>query len=59
MDKLNKGFNASLVQPEARKKIAEMGLTVVANTPEQAAQLVNNEIQRWSAVIKTANIKAD
>lgn len=59
VDKLNKGFNASLAQPEARKKIAEMGLTVVANTPEQAAQLVNNEIQRWSAVIKQAGIKPD
>ena len=59
VDKLNEGFNASLAQPEARKKIAEMGLTVVANTPEQAAQLVNNEIQRWSAVIKQAGIKPD
>ncbi|WP_026437641.1 tripartite tricarboxylate transporter substrate binding protein [Acidovorax sp. JHL-9] len=59
VDKLNKEFNASLAQPEARKKIAEMGLTVVANTPAQATQLVNSEIQRWSAVIQQAGIKAD
>jgi tripartite-type tricarboxylate transporter receptor subunit TctC len=59
VDKLNKDINASLAQPEAKKKIAELGLTVVAGTPAQATQLVNSEIQRWSAVIKQAGIKAD
>ncbi len=59
VDKLNKSFNAALAQPEAKKKFAEMGMTVVANTPAQATQLVNSEIQRWSAVIKQAGIKAD
>ncbi|MDM0050000.1 tripartite tricarboxylate transporter substrate binding protein [Variovorax sp. J22R115] len=59
IDKLNKEFNAALAQPDAKKKIAEMGLTVVANTPAQANQLVASEIQRWSAVIKQAGIKAD
>jgi tripartite-type tricarboxylate transporter receptor subunit TctC len=59
VDKLNKAINASLAQPDARKKIAEMGLTVVASTPAQAAQWVDSEIQRWSAVIKQAGIKAD
>lgn len=59
IDRLNKEFNAALAQPDAKKKIAEMGLTVVANTPAQANQLVASEIQRWSAVIKQAGIKAD
>jgi len=59
VDMLNKEFNAALAKPEAKKKFAEMGMTVVANTPAQATQLVNSEIQRWSAVIKQAGIKAD
>jgi tripartite-type tricarboxylate transporter receptor subunit TctC len=59
VDKFNKDINAGLAQPEAKKKIAELGLTVVAGTPAQATQLVNSEIQRWSAVIKQAGIKAD
>jgi tripartite-type tricarboxylate transporter receptor subunit TctC len=59
IDKLNKSFNAALAQPEAKKKFAEMGMTVVANTPAQATQLVNSEIQRWTTVIKQAGIKAD
>jgi tripartite-type tricarboxylate transporter receptor subunit TctC len=59
IDKLNKSFNAALAQPEAKKKFAEMGMTVVANTPAQATQLVNSEIHRWTTVIKQAGIKAD
>ncbi len=59
VDKLNKDFNAALALPEAKKKIAEMGFSVVANSPAQATQFVNSEIQRWSAVIKQAGIKAD
>ncbi|WP_076997502.1 tripartite tricarboxylate transporter substrate binding protein [Variovorax sp. KK3] len=59
VDKLNKDINTALAQPEARKKIAEMGLTVVGNTPAQATQLVASEIQRWSAVIKQAGIKPE
>jgi tripartite-type tricarboxylate transporter receptor subunit TctC len=59
IEKLNKDIVASLSLPDARKKIDEMGLTVVGSTPAQAAQLVDSEIQRWSAVIKQAGIKAD
>jgi tripartite-type tricarboxylate transporter receptor subunit TctC len=59
VEKLNKAFNAALAQPETKTKFAEMGMTVVANTPAQATQLVNSEIQRWTAVIKQAGIKAD
>jgi tripartite-type tricarboxylate transporter receptor subunit TctC len=59
IDKLNKEINASLTLPDAKKRIAEMGLTVVANTPAQATQLVESEIARWGAVIKQAGIKAD
>lgn len=59
IDKLGKAINAALAQPEARKKFAEMGLTVVGSTPEQATQFVHSEIQRWSAVIKQAGIKPE
>jgi tripartite-type tricarboxylate transporter receptor subunit TctC len=50
---------ASLSLPDAKKRIDEMGLTVVGNTPAQATQLVESEIERWRAVIKQAGIKAD
>ncbi|NDZ18093.1 tripartite tricarboxylate transporter substrate binding protein [Variovorax sp. WS11] len=59
IDRLNKEIVASLSLPEARKKIDEMGLTAVGNSPAEATQLVNREIARWSEVIKQAGIKAD
>jgi len=59
IDKLGKAINAALAQPEAKKKFAEMGLTVVGSTPEQATLFVNSEIRRWSAVIKQAGIKPE
>jgi len=59
IDTLNKAITAALAQPEAKKMFAEMGLTVVGNMPEQATQFVTSEIQRWSAVIKQADIKPE
>lgn len=59
VDKLNKEITAALALPDTKKKISEMGLTVVGNTPAQATQFVNAEIQRWSAVIKQAGIKPE
>lgn len=59
VQKLSKDINAALAQPEAKKKIAEMGLTIVANTPAQASQFVSSEIQRWTTVIKQSGIKPD
>ncbi len=57
--KLNHEINASMSTPDAKQRLAAMGLNQVANSPEQASKLVSDEITRWSAVIKQANIKAD
>ncbi|GAA4335168.1 tripartite tricarboxylate transporter substrate binding protein [Pigmentiphaga soli] len=48
-----------LRQPAAQKRFTEMGLDIRADTPEEATQLVNDEIARWTDVVKTAHIKAD
>jgi hypothetical protein len=36
-----------------------MAFVPVANTPAQAAQLLDSEIARWSELIKQQNIKAE
>lgn len=59
VDRLHKEIVAGLSSPEAKKRFAELGLDPVGNTPAEAAKLVEDEIQRWSALIKAANIKAD
>ncbi|XAH23345.1 tripartite tricarboxylate transporter substrate binding protein [Xylophilus sp. GW821-FHT01B05] len=59
IDKLHKAIVESLALPDAKKRIDEMGLTVVGSTPAEAAALVKREIERWSAIIKQAGIKPD
>lgn len=50
---------AALNASEAKKRCAELGLDAVGNTPAQAAKLVNDEMDRWTAVIKAAGVKAE
>ena len=59
VERLNKEVIAALNTPETKKRLGDLGLDAVGNTPAQAAKLVDEEIQRWSAIIKAANIKAD
>jgi tripartite-type tricarboxylate transporter receptor subunit TctC len=59
VERLNREVIAALGAPDTRKRFADMALDGVGNTPAQAAKLLDEEIQRWSAVIKAANIKAD
>jgi tripartite-type tricarboxylate transporter receptor subunit TctC len=59
IDRLNKEIVSALANPDMKKRLADLGLDAVGNTPAQAAKLLDDEIQRWSVVIKAANIKAD
>ena len=57
--KLNHAIATTLTSPEGKRRLAEQGLTPVANTPVQASQLAAAEMQRWAAIIKSAGIKAE
>ena len=59
VNKLNQEINAGLLTPESLKRLKEMAFVPVANTPAQAAQLLESEIERWSALIKQQGIKAE
>jgi tripartite-type tricarboxylate transporter receptor subunit TctC len=59
VNKLNHEINAGLMTPESLKRLKEMAFVPVANTPAQAAQLLESEIARWSELIKQQNIKAE
>jgi tripartite-type tricarboxylate transporter receptor subunit TctC len=55
--KLNAEAAAALNTPAVREKMAGMGLFVVANTPEQFAELLKKEIPRWAKVVKDSGVK--
>jgi tripartite-type tricarboxylate transporter receptor subunit TctC len=59
IERLNQAIAAVLNGPESKKRFTELGVDTVGNSPAQATRLVADEIERWSAVIKAAGIKAE
>ena len=50
---------AVLQKPEAQKKMAELGLEPVSITPERFDAQIKSDIEKWTQLVKAANIKAD
>lgn len=59
IDKLNKDMVAILRSDEMRKWLAQEGLESVGDTPAQSQAFLREEIQRWKAVAKTADIQPE
>jgi tripartite-type tricarboxylate transporter receptor subunit TctC len=56
--KLNTDSRAALNVAEVKERMAQQGLFVVANTPEQFAAFLKVEIPRWQKIVKDAGVKA-
>jgi tripartite-type tricarboxylate transporter receptor subunit TctC len=57
--KLADGIVAGMNDPDAKKKLTDLGFEIVANTPEQFAKFQSQELARWQKVITTAKIEAN
>jgi len=57
--KLNGETNRALADPATVNKLAELGVVVVAGTPEQFARFIQAQTELWSGVIKAAGITPD
>jgi len=49
---------AALNVAEVKERMAQQGLFIVANTPEQFAAFLKVEIPRWQKIVKDAGVKA-
>ncbi len=58
VSKLNKEINTVITEPATNAKLAALGATVVASSPEDFRKFIADEIKKWAKVIKFANIKA-
>ena len=56
--KLNKAINAVLVRPDVAQRLSQLGVTPLGGSPQDAEKRNAEETRRWSAVIKSAGIKA-
>jgi len=59
IDRIYQALVAGLREPELQAKLAEVNLRVVGSSPAEFAQFLADEITKFAAVVKAANIKAE
>jgi tripartite-type tricarboxylate transporter receptor subunit TctC len=59
IDKLNNAANEALKDPQLRELMLAQGNEIGGGSPAEFAALVKSEASKWSAVVKSANIKPE
>jgi len=59
VDKINADINEALNQPELAPRFAALSAEIVGGTPQETADYMRAEIERWNKVIKAANVKLE
>jgi tripartite-type tricarboxylate transporter receptor subunit TctC len=57
IDKLHRETAAALAPPDVRRKLTDLGLDVVGNSPAEFSAVIAREIPQWAKVIKGAGIR--
>ena len=57
--RLNREIVDILKLPDVAEKLNQQGAIPVGDTPEQFASYIKDEMVKWGAVVRSANIKAD
>jgi len=57
--KLNNALNAGLVDTVVRSRIADLGATPLAGSPEDFGLLISSETEKWARVITSADIRME
>jgi tripartite-type tricarboxylate transporter receptor subunit TctC len=58
IDKLHRETVRVLAMPDVRKKMADLGLDIIGNSPAEFAAVIKAETPAWAKIIKDAGIKA-
>jgi tripartite-type tricarboxylate transporter receptor subunit TctC len=59
IDKLNKAVNAALADPAMQAKLADLGGTLIAGTPEDFGKIIAEETAKWAKVVKATGATAE
>ena len=57
--KISAGVAEAVKAPEVRKRLIDLNVEPVGNTPAQMAEIVRQDTERWVGVVRTANVRAD
>jgi tripartite-type tricarboxylate transporter receptor subunit TctC len=56
---LNGEMNAILADPEVRESLLKQGLNPTPGKPEDLARMIDTDLERWTKIVRAAQIKAD
>jgi len=56
IDKLTTAFNTVLQDPAVQESIRKEGYDQISLTPTQMQAQINQDLERWGKVIKSANV---
>lgn len=59
VEQLNKAVRAAITNPEVSAKLLRAGAEPKASSPQELAAVLNADTVKWSALIKSRNVKAD
>jgi tripartite-type tricarboxylate transporter receptor subunit TctC len=59
VERLNKALRAALATDEVKKRLLQEGAEPMPTTPEEHAAVIDREETKWSAIIRSAGIKAE
>jgi tripartite-type tricarboxylate transporter receptor subunit TctC len=59
VDRLNKEINAALSDPKIKARLGDLGGTALVGSPAELGRLIAEETEKWSKVIRAANIKPE
>jgi tripartite-type tricarboxylate transporter receptor subunit TctC len=58
IDKIHREAVKIMAMADVRKRLDDLGMEVIANSPAEFAAVIKSEIPQWAKVIKEAGIKA-
>jgi tripartite-type tricarboxylate transporter receptor subunit TctC len=56
---LNAEMNAILADPEVRENLQKQGLNPTPGRPEDLARMIDADLERWTKIVRAAQIKPD
>ena len=57
--KLNRAINAALNDPKTQARLHELGGILLPGSPADFAKLIAADTQKWSKVVRAANLKVE
>ena len=57
--RINADFRKLLREPDVSRRLEELGIEAVGNSPEEFGAFIKSEIERWTRVAKAANVKME